>query len=110
VLSDLKLQKQQYTYFIGFEIWHSLQENVAQYLPFLNYLYKATDYHFKLHFMPKNINIVEELGKNKVQFALMRATSFIDAQIKYDTNVLVRGINLAGKAKYQSFFVVHLTS
>jgi len=60
--------------------------------------------------MPKNINIVEELGKNKVQFALMRATSFIDAQIKYDTNVLVRGINLAGKAKYQSFFVVHPTS
>jgi len=86
---------------------HSPQEDVAQYLPFLNYLEQTTGYHFKLHFTPKNTSIIEELGENKVQFALMGAKSFIQAQIEYDAKILVRGVNLAGKAEYQSVFVVH---
>jgi len=93
-------------YLFGFDLRSSPQEDARQYLPFLKYLEKATGYQFHLQFTPKNSRIIDELGENKVQFAALGATSFIEAQMRYGVKPLVRGINHQGKAEYQSMFVV----
>jgi len=92
-------------FFFGFDLRSSPQEDAAQYLPFLNYLNEKTGYVFKLHFTPQSETIIDEIGQNKVQFAAMGATSFIEANIRYGVIPLVRGLNLKGKAEYRSFFV-----
>lgn len=98
--------KEKNTYYFGFDLRSSPQEDAAQYLPFLNYLERSTGYHFKLHFTPKNSSTADELGKNKTQFASMGATSYLDAQSRFNVISLVRGINHRGKAEYQSVLVV----
>lgn len=90
----------------GFDLRSSPQEDARQYLPFLKFLEKSTGYQFKLHFIAKNSDIIDELGRNQVQFAAIGATSFITAQHRYGVVPLVRGINLQGKAEYRSVFVV----
>ena len=97
-------------FYFGFDLRSSPQEDAAQYLPFLNYLEQATGYQFKLRFTPKNSSTADELGQGKVQFASMGATSYLDAQSRYDVTSLVRGINHQGKAEYQSVFVVRKNS
>lgn len=94
------------TYYFGFDLRGSPQEDAAQYLPFLSYLGEATGYQFKLHFTPKNSSTVAELGKNITQFAAMGANGYLRARMKYDAKAIVRGLNLDGKAEYQSVFVV----
>lgn len=101
-----KQQQQQNTFYVGFDLRASPQEDVSQYLPFLRYLEDATGYHFKLHFTSKNSSTVEELGQNKSQFAVMGAVSFLKARSEYGAVPLVRGLNQQGKAEYQSVFVV----
>ena len=91
---------------IGFDLRSSPQEDARQYLPFLNYLESKTGYKFKIHFTHKNSNIIDDLGNGKVHFAFIGATSFIEAQNRYDVKPLVRGINQKGRAEYRSFFVV----
>ena len=113
-LSDSELQQIQQqpaekspdTYYFGFDLRASPQEDVAQYLPFLNYLERVTGYHFKLHFTPKGSSAADELGKGITQFAAMGASSFLHVQSHYGAKTLVRGLNQAGKAEYQSVFVV----
>jgi len=113
-LSDQELfqkkQQHQNTYYFGFDLRASPQEDAAQYLPFLTYLEEATGYHFKLHFTPKNSSVADELGQNVTQFSAMGATSFLYAQSRYDAKSLVRGINHQGKAEYQSVFVIRPNS
>jgi len=94
-------------YYFGFDLRSSPQEDAAQYLPFLKYLEQATGYQFKLRFTPKNSSTADELGQNKTQFASMGATSYLDAQSRYDVSSLVRGLNAQGKAEYQSVLVVN---
>ncbi len=106
-----QLQKQEQgqvrnTFYFGFDLRASPQEDTAQYLPFLSYLEGATGYRFKPHFTPKSSSTVEELGKHKIQFAAMGAVSFLKAQSRYGAISLVRGINHQGKAEYQSVLVV----
>lgn len=98
--------KSQDSYIFGFDLRASPQEDARQYLPFLAYLEKTTGYKFKLQFTPQKLDIAEEVGKNKVQFAALGAVSFIKSNSKYGTIPLVRGINSKGKAEYQSVFVV----
>jgi len=113
-LSDAELQQLQQqpaekssgSYSFGFDLRASPQEDVAQYLPFLNYLEAATGYHFDLHFTPKDSTAADELGENRTQFAAMGANGFLHAQSHYEARSLVRGLNQAGKAEYRSFFVV----
>lgn len=90
----------------GFDLRSSPQEDARQYLPFLKYLEVETGYKFKLHFTSKNRSIVDDLGENYVQFAAIGADTFIKANEKYNVIPLVRGLNMNGKAEYQSFFVV----
>jgi len=98
------------TFYFGFDLRGSPQEDAAQYLPFLTYLENATGYHFKLHFTPKNSSTIEELGKNKCQFAAMGANGFLRAQMEYGAKSLVRGLNDQAKAEYQSVLVVRQDS
>lgn len=93
-------------YYFGFDLRGSPQEDAAQYLPFLTYLQQATGLKFKLHFTPKNSTTYDELGRNITQFAAMGANGFLRAQQKYGAKSLVRGLNMDGKAEYQSVFVV----
>lgn len=111
VISNSKLQQgrkkqQQNTYYFGFDLRNSPQEDAAQYLPFLKYLEKATGYHFKLYFTSKDSSAGKDLGLNKTQFAAMGAMGFLETQENYDVISLVRGINHQNKAEYQSVLVV----
>ncbi len=99
-------QEKDNIFYFGFDLRASPQEDARQYLPFLQYLETATGYRFRLHFTPKNSNIVEELGNNRVQFAALGAASFLQLQARYGAIPLVRGINSEGKAEYRSVFVV----
>jgi len=94
------------TFYFGFDLRASPQEDTAQYLPFLKYLEKTTGYKFKLHFTPKNSSAVKDLGNDTTQLAAIGATSFLEAQTKYGAISLVRGLNKQSKAVYQSVFVV----
>lgn len=100
------LPHQHNTFYFGFDLRGSPQEDAAQYLPFLKYLEKATGYQFKLHFTPKYSTTIDELGQDKTQFASMGASSFLRAQVKYNAKSLVRGLNQESKAEYQSILVI----
>lgn len=102
----LKQEHQHEVFLFGFDLRASPQEDAAQYLPFLNYLERATGYHFKLHFTSKNSSTSDELGQNKIQFAAMGATSYLYAKSRYGAISLARGLNQKSKAEYQSVFVV----
>ena len=76
-LQQLNRQKQAErhpdTYYFGFDLRGSPQEDAAQYIPFLNYLEAETGYHFKIYFTPKNSSAAEDLGRNRIQFAAIGA-------------------------------------
>lgn len=93
-------------FIFGFDLRASPQEDARQYLPFLKYLETETGYKFILHFTPENRSIIDELGKNHVQFAAIGADTFLKANEKYGVIPVARGVNLQGKAEYQSAFVV----
>lgn len=90
----------------GFDLRASPQEDARQYVPFLKYLEKATGYRFELRFTPKDGEIVDDLGKGVVHLAAVGAGSYIQAQEKYGVIPVVRGLNVSGKAEYQSVIVV----
>lgn len=92
-------------YYFGFDLRSSPQEDAAQYLPFLQYLEKATGYHFRLHFTPRNSSTVKELGEGKIQIAAMGAVSFLKTEEKYGAISLVRGLNHDNKTEYQAAFI-----
>jgi len=90
----------------GFDLRASPQEDARQYLPFLEYLTKATGYTFELRFTPQDGQIVDDLGTGVVQFAALGAGSTIQAHAKYGVIPLVRGLNAQGRAEYRSVIVV----
>jgi len=90
----------------GFDLRAGPQEDARQYLPFLEYLTKATGYTFELHFTPKDGQIVDDLGTGVVQFATIGAGSYLQAHAKYGVIPLVRGLNAQGRAEYRSVIVV----
>ncbi len=94
------------TLWFGFDLRSSPQEDARQYLPFLKYLSEATGYRFELYFIPKGENIVDTLGRGKVQFAAIGADTYIQAHAKYGVMLLARGLNAKGKAEYHSVIVV----
>lgn len=104
--SENNLTHNHETFFFGFDLRASPQEDAAQYLPFLKYLENTTGYNFKLHFTSKNSSTVEDLGNDVTQLAAIGATSFLEAQAKYGAISLVRGLNEQNKAEYQSVLVV----
>lgn len=90
----------------GFDLRSSPQEDARQYLPFLDYLEQKTGYLFELRFTPGERDIVDELGKGEVQLAAIGAASYLKARTKYGAAILARGLNIQGRAEYQSMIVV----
>ena len=104
------LQRSADTFYVGFDRRGSIQGDAKQYLPFLDYLSSATGLKFKLHFTPKDSQLVDELGNNVIQFAATGALGFIEAKSLFNAIPLVRGLNEQDKAAYRSFFVVRADS
>lgn len=94
------------SFYFGFDLRSGPLEDARQYLPFLKFLERSTGYSFKLRFTPKHSSIVVDLGTGKVHFAATGAVTFLQAQERYGTLSLARGINSLGKAEYQSVVVV----
>jgi len=94
------------TFYFGFDLRGSPQEDARQYLPFLDYLSRATGYEFKLRFPSKHSTVADDLGAGKTDFAAVGAVSFIQAQYRYGVVSLARGVNNLGKSEYKSFIVV----
>lgn len=113
-ISDEELKsRQQYpystdgnTFYFGFDLRASPQEDAAQYKPFLDYLNRTTGYNFKLRFTPNNSSSIDELGQNNTQFAALGAASFLIAQQQYGVIPMVRGLNNLNRAEYRSMLVV----
>ena len=94
------------TFHFGFDLRSGPLEDARQYLPFLNYLSRATGYDFKLRFTSKSSSIIDDLGTGKVHFAAVGAVSFIKAHEKSGAVHMVRGKNKQGGSEYRSAFVV----
>lgn len=94
----------------GFDVRNNQLEDSKQYLPFLEYLSKATGYKFELKFGEKNEQVVDLLGTGKVQFAFVGADTYIQAHEKFGVVTVARGLNPQGKSEYQSVIVVHPAS
>ena len=107
-LSDQVNTPQSRVYTFGFDPRSSPQEDARQYLPFLKYLEKSTGYRFQLRFTHKGDDIVDDIGKGELDFAAIGATSYIHARTvhNYAISPVVRGVNIQGKDKYRSYFVV----
>lgn len=90
----------------GFDLRASAQEDARQYLPFLEYLRRATGYAFELRFTSKGRRIADDLGAGVVHLAAVGAVSYIEAREQYGVVPLVRGLNHEGKSEYQAVIVV----
>jgi phosphonate transport system substrate-binding protein len=94
----------------GFEPRNNVLEDARQYASFLAWLTKATGRPFELRFLPRNGNIVDEIGSGRIHFAAVGAGTFLRMQAKYGVTPLVRGLNAKGKAEYRSAIVVPMGS
>jgi len=92
-------------FYFGFDLRNSPQEDIAQYIPFLKYLESATGYKFKLYLVGKDNSVIDELGKNNIQFAAMGAVSYIKANSQYGAQLLVQGLNEKNRAEYRSYLI-----
>ena len=93
-------------YYFGFDLRAGPQEDARQYLPFLDYLEKATGYQIKLKFTPTNSSIIDELGQGNIHFAAIGADTYLKAHEAYGVTSLVRGKNQLSEASYRSMIVV----
>ena len=110
-VSDEELQKlspksADNVYLFGFDLRSTPKEDARQYLPFLKYLAKSTEYRFELRFTPRKSTIIDEIGTGRFQFAALGAVSYIRAHAKYGVIPIARGLNALGKAEYQSVIFV----
>ncbi|MCP3943737.1 MAG: phosphate/phosphite/phosphonate ABC transporter substrate-binding protein [Desulfobacteraceae bacterium] len=105
-LSKMKPKLESNVFFFGFDLRATPEEDARQYVPFLKYLDKTTGYKFRLRFTPKDQSIIQNIGTGKIHFAAMGAGSYLKAHAKYNVSIIVRGLNLSGKAEYQSLIIV----
>lgn len=105
-LRQMKPKQEPNIFLFGFDLRATPEEDAKQYLPFLKYLEKATGYHFKLRFTPKDKHICRTLGIGEIHFAAIGAGSYLKARAEYNVIPIVRGLNIFGKAEYQSMIIV----
>lgn len=105
-LNDALSTKQTGILRFGFAERAGPEEEARQYLPLLRYLELSTGYRFALHFTPRQVNIVDELGRGEVQFAAIGAMRYLQAREKYGAVLLVRGLTGAEQAEYRSLILV----
>ena len=105
-LKDIPIKQESEAFLFGFDLRASPQEDARQYIPFINYLEKATGLDFELCFTPSHNSIVDDLGRGDVHFAASGAGSFILANKKYGVIPIVRGLNPEGRSVYKSVIIV----
>jgi len=93
--------------YFGFDLRGSAQEDAKQYLPFLDYLQKATGLPIELRFTLKNSSMVNELCSGTFHFGAIGADTYLQAHAACGVIPLVRGLNSSGRAEYQSVIIVH---
>jgi phosphonate transport system substrate-binding protein len=93
-------------YLFAFDLRLSPQEDARQYIPLLKYLAKTTGERFELSFITNYRDVAEKLGSGKIHFAAIGAGTYILATSKHKIIPLVRGVNVSGKAEYQSVIAV----
>tara|TARA_R110000787_G_scaffold186397_5_gene298077 strand:- start:23106 stop:24176 length:1071 start_codon:yes stop_codon:yes gene_type:complete len=93
-------------FYFGFDLRSGPLEDARQYLPFLDYLSRATGLKLKLKFTSKDSSIIEDVGLGRVHFAAIGAVSYVRAKERYAVQAIARGVNKLGKAEYQSAIVV----
>ena len=93
-------------FYFGFDLRSGPLEDARQYLPFLDYLSRATGLKLKLKFTSKDSSIIQDVGLGRVHFAAIGAVSYVRAKERYAVQAIARGVNKLGKAEYQSAFVV----
>lgn len=105
-LHQMKPKQEANVFLFGFDLRATPKEDARQYLPFLKYLEKSTGYNFNLRFTPKDKSIIKILGIGKIHFAAIGAGSYLKARAEYNIISIVRGLNIYGKAEYQSMIIV----
>ncbi|KXJ39869.1 MAG: hypothetical protein AXA67_12505 [Methylothermaceae bacteria B42] len=91
----------------GFDLRNSPKEDARQYLPLLNYLERTTRLEFTLHFSPSAHQLIDDLTRGKIHFAVIGAGSYLVARHnRASIRPLVRGVNAKGDAGYRAVIVV----
>lgn len=98
------------TLYIGFDRRLEPKEDVKMYIPLLRYLERTTTYRFKLHPTPKEGNVVDDLGRGTIQFAIVGTLSYLQAHTRYGAQPLVRGLNADGRGVYRAAIITRPTS
>jgi len=95
---------------VGFDRRLEPKEDVKMYVPLLNYLERATGYRFKLRPTLKDGNVVDDLGRGTIQFAIVGTLSYLQAHNRYGAQSLVRGLNADGQGVYRAAIITRPTS
>jgi phosphonate transport system substrate-binding protein len=98
------------TLYVGFDRRLEPKEDVKMYVPLLNYLERTTGYRFRLHPTPRDGNVVEDIGRGTIQFAIVGTLSYLQAHRRYGAQPLVRGLNAEGQGVYRAAIITRPTS
>lgn len=90
----------------SFELRGNPEEDARQYLPLLKYLEAETGLKFRLQFTPQSHSLASDLGTGKIDFAAIGASTFIQAEARYDVSMLARGVNSDGQPAHRSVIIV----
>lgn len=93
------------TLYVGFDRRLEPKEDVKMYVPLLNYLERTTGFRFRLRPTPKEGNVVDDLGRGVVQFAIVGTLSYLQAHSRYGAQPLVRGLNADGQGVYRAAII-----
>jgi len=94
-------------FYFGFDSRLGQKEDELLYRPLMKYLSDETGYDFRIRFTSGYETTQENLGKGYTHFAALGAVSYIKAREQYGVNILVRGLNKANKAEYQSLIFTY---
>lgn len=103
VMANMPKSSEVYTF--GFDKRMDLAEDVRMYAPFLRYLEKTTDLHFRLQPLGPDENLIDALGTGQISLAAIGTLSYLQAHQKYGVKAIARGVTEQGKAEYQALII-----
>lgn len=92
-------------YKVGFDPRLDPCEDARIYAPLMDYLSRKTGKRFELRFTKSGENIIDNLGKGVVDFALLGGVSYVRAHEWYGATPLVRGLSAAGSDTYRGAII-----
>lgn len=103
VVANMPKDSEVYTF--GFDKRMDPAEDVRMYAPFLRYLEKTTDLHFRLQPLGPDKNLIDALGTGQISLAAIGTLSYLQAHQKYGVKAIARGVTDQGKAEYQALII-----